>query len=100
MNPVKILLVCVLCGACVTCANKDTRENSHKVYQRTYNDAVAEGLNHESAQNRALLTQMENNQKPIDAKEKFAGDLVGGLFEGLFKGILGLDNDSDDDFFQ
>jgi hypothetical protein len=93
MYPVKILLVCSLYGACFSCSNKDTRESSNVVYQRTYNDAVAEGLNHESAQNRALLMQSENSQKPIGAKEKFAGDLVGGLFEGLFKGIFGLDDD-------
>ena len=98
MKAVKILLACSLCGACFSCANKDTRENSQKVYQRTYNDAVAEGLSHESAQNRALLMQMENSQKPIGATEKFAGDLVVGLMESMFKGLLGLDDDSDDDF--
>lgn len=100
MNAVKILLVCSLYGACFSCSNTDTRESPKKVYEKTYNDAIAEGLNHESANNRALLMQSENSQKPISAEEKFAGDLVGGLFEGLFKGLLGLDNDSDDDLFR
>ncbi len=92
MKAVKILLVCALCGACLSCANKDTKENSQKVYQRTYNDAVAEGLNHESAQNRALLMQMENSQKPKGTSEK----IIDGIFEGIIDGIF----DSDDDFFE
>lgn len=98
MNAVKILLAYSLCVACFSCANKDTRENSQVVYQRTYNNAVAEGLNHESARNRALLMQSENSQKPIGAKEKFMGDVAVGLLEGLFKSILGIEDDSDDDF--
>lgn len=90
----KILLACLLGIACVGCANKDTRENSQLVYKRTYDDARAEGLNHESAESRALLMQIENDQKPKGAKDK----IVDGIFEGIIDGILGIDDE--DDFFE